>query len=214
MMPVSPILLVLLLVFIQFGFLARPLQRLGLSERAGMLMVAAMLVGSLVEITVTPRLTINLGTGVLPLLLGGYLLIGVQRWWEPVVALGGAVTGAGSLALLSLYFPTGEPTELNLFFLDAQYFYALIAGVMGYLVGHTRRASFAGAVAGALAGDLYHFFNYIPGPLNQDLVFRLSGGGFHGTALVAGIIALTLADMLSAVPAERGRVAPDHLSQS
>lgn len=214
MMPVSPILLAILLVLIQFGLLARPLQRIGLTERGALMAVAAMLAGSLVEISVTPRLTINLGTGVLPLVLAAYLLIGVKRWWEPVVALGGAVTGAGSLALLSLYFPTGEPTELNLFFLDAQYFYALIAGVMGYLVGHTRRASFAGAVVGALAGDLYHFLTYVPGPTNQDLVFRLSGGGFHGTALVAGVIALTLADLLSAVPAERRQVAPDHLSQS
>lgn len=213
MMPVGPILLMLLAILIHFGFLARPLERIGLSARGGLLLTLAMLGGSLVEIGLARGLTINLGTGLIPLGLALFLLLGSRRWWEPVVAFGAGFTAAGAIALLSRWLPAGQPTELNLFFLDAQYFYALVAGSVGYLVGHTRGASFAGAVLGVLAGDLFHYLQYVKSGEMGDLVIRMSGGGFHGTALVAGVLALFLSDLLTSPPTERGEAAVDHLSQ-
>ncbi|MFZ5828073.1 MAG: hypothetical protein ACOY94_27530 [Bacillota bacterium] len=213
MMPVGPILLMLLAVLIHSGFLSRSLTRIGLTDRAGFLLTLAMLGGSLVEVSLIRGLTMNLGTGLLPLGLALYLLQGSRRWWEPLVALGAGFTAAGAIALLSRWLPAAQPTELNLFFLDAQYFYALVAGSIGYLVGHTRGASFAGAVVGVLGGDLFHYQHIIGSGEMADLVIRMSGGGFHGTALVAGVLALFLSDLLTAPPAERGEAAVDHLPQ-
>lgn len=213
MMPIGPILLCLLAVLISFGFLSAPLSRLGLSDRAGLRLALAMLGGSLIEVNVVPGLTINLGTGLLPLGLACYLLLGSRHWWEPVVAFGGGFTAAGAIALLSKWLPPGQPTELNLFFLDAQYFYAVVAGALGYVVGHTRAAAFAGAILGVLGGDLFHYLQLVRSGEVADLVIRMSGGGFHGTALVAGVLAVLLSDLLTSPPAERGEVAVDHLSQ-
>ncbi len=194
-MPVSPILLLVLLVLAASGFLTGPLRRLGLTPRWGLALLGAMLAGSLVELHLTPRLTLNFGTGLLPLCLALYQVRAMRRWWEPGLAVGGALTGAASLAALSLYFPPGQPTELNLFYLDAQYLYATVAGTLGCLIGHTRPAAFAAAVLGSLLADLYHYFRYVAAS-QPDVVFRLAGGGFHGTALVAGVLALTLAELL------------------
>lgn len=213
MMPIGPILILILLVLILAGLLTRPLERLGLSDRSGALLAVAMLGGSLLEVPLLPGLSINVGSGVMPLLLSLYLLLGSRRWWEPVVAVGAGFSAASALALMSRWLPAGQPTELNLFFLDAQYFYALVAGSIGYLVGHTRGASFAGAVLGVLAGDLFHYLEYVRTSQIADLVIRMSGGGFHGTALVAGVLAVALSDLLTAPPAERGEAAVDHLSQ-
>lgn len=210
MMPVSPILLLLSVVLIQFGWLPGLLKRVGLTQRQALVLVLSMLLASLVEITITPRLTINLGTGVLPLLISLSLLTKVQRWWEPLVALLGAVAAGGALGLLSRWLPSGQPTELNLFYLDAQYFYALVAGSVSYLIGHTRAAAFGAGVLGVLLGDLYHYRLFLQAV--PEGVFRLSGGGFHGTALVAGLLALVLADLLAITPTEPGRVGVDHLS--
>ncbi|MFZ5813678.1 MAG: hypothetical protein ACOY93_00060 [Bacillota bacterium] len=204
MMPIGPILLLLLAVMIHFGLLTGPLGRLGLSERTALGATLLMLLGSPAELPLTPGLSINLGMGVAPLLLALVLLVSGRRWWEPVVALGAGFTAAGAIALLSLWLPAGQPTELNLFYLDAQYFYALVAGCAGYLVGHTRRAAFAGAVLGVLAGDLYHYVDYVRSGEIADLVIRVSGGGFHGTAVVAGVLALLLSDLLTAPPAGEG----------
>lgn len=206
-MPVSPILLLVLVVLAASGFLAGPLRRLGLTPRWGPALLGAMLVGSLVELHLTPRLTLNLGTGLLPVGLALYQLRAMRRWWEPVLAAGGALTAAASLALISLYFPPGQPTELNLFYLDAQYLYATVAGTLGYLIGHTRPAAFAAAVLGSLVADLYHYYRYVA-ESQPDVVFRLAGGGFHGTALVAGVLALTLAELLQR-PGDRRPASPD-----
>jgi len=206
-MPVSPILLLVLIVLASSGFLAGPLRRLSLSERQGIALLGALLLGSLVELPLTPRLTLNLGTGLLPLCFALYLARQMRRWWEPLAAVGGAATGAAALALISLYFPPGQPTELNLYYLDAQYLYAVVAGTLGYAIGHTRPAAFAAAVLGSLGADLYHYLRYVAAD-QPDLVFRMSGGGFHGTALVAGILALTLVELMQGPAADRP-VSPD-----
>lgn len=212
MMPISPILLLILATLVAFGFLARPIGRLGLGERTALILLMGMLMGSLVELPLRPGVTLNLGTVVLPLLLALYLLLTCRAWWEPLGAIAGGLAAAASLGLLSQWLPPG-PTELNLFFLDAQYFYALVAGVIAYLIAHTRPAAFSGAVIGVLGSDLYHYGTLLQSGRLGDLTLRVGGGGFHGTALVAGVLALTLADILTAAPVERGEPAVDHLPQ-
>ncbi len=213
MMPVGPILILLLLVMAATGFLTGPLRRIGLSGRAALLLLAAMLLGSALELRLAPRLTLNVGSGLLPALLSLYLLRTMRRWWEPLAAVGGAAAAAASLALISLYFPPGLPTELNLFYLDAQYLYAAVAGTLGSVIGHTRPASFAAAVWGSLAADVYHYLHY-SGAGHGDIVHRMGGGGFHGTALVAGVLALTLSELLQVGAPERRAAAPPHLPTS
>ena len=200
-MPVGPILLALLTILTATGFLTGPLRRMGLSERGALAVLVAMMAGSPVEINLAPRMTLNAGTGLVPLLLTLYLLTRMRRWWEPVVAAGGAATGAACLALISLYFPPGRPTELNLFYLDAQYLYAAVAGTLGAVIGHTRPAAFAAAVWGSLGADLHHYLHYTTAG-HADLVHRMGGGGFHGTALVAGVLALALTELLQVGSAE------------
>lgn len=212
MMPLGPILLVVVMVLITSGFLTMPLQRLGLADRTALLLTLAMLSGSLVEIPILPGLSANLGAAVLPFLVACYLLIASPSRFEVAGGLVAAMAAAAALTLLSRWLPPGRPTELNLFFLDAQYFYAIVAGAVGYLVGHGRPAAYAGAVLGVLAADVGHYLRLVESGLHPDLVIRLSGGGFHGTAVVAGLLALTLSDLLTAPPVQRGESVADHLS--
>lgn len=192
MMPVGPILLAVLIVLALTGFFDRILPLLKLSPRAGFLTAVAMLLGSLAEIPLGRGLSINLGTGVIPLLLSLRLLLTADEWFEPVRAVGAALATAAAVYLLWGWFPPHEPTELNLFYLDAHYIAGLLAGAFGYLVGKSRRASFAAGVIGVLAGDWAHF-ELIMGGFGA---LRLGGGGFHGTPLIAGVIALALADLV------------------
>ncbi len=215
MMPVGPVLLLVLLILAASGFLTGSLGRLGLSDRSGLLLFGSMLAGLLVEIPLRQGLSINLGGGVLPLLLAAWLLATRRNWWEVLTGLAGGLIGTGAALLLSRWLPAGQPTELNLFFLDAQYFYALVAGTAGYLLGQSRRAAVAGAILAVLGGDLIHYLGYVESGQVADLTIRMGGGGFHATTVVAAALACMLTEwLIPEVAAERGEAGVDHLPQS
>ena len=115
---------------------------------------------------------------------------------------------------ISLYFPPGLPTELNLFYLDAQYLYAAVAGTLGSVIGHTRPAAVRRRRVGLAGGRPVPLPALHRSRARPDIVFRMGGGGFHGTALVAGVLALTLSRLLQVGAPERRAAAPPHLPTS
>jgi uncharacterized membrane protein len=195
-MPVGPILLSILVVLIAFGFLERVLDRMRLTDRQALLLAVAMLLGSLVDFDVAPGLRINLGGGILPLGLVAWLLITADEWFEPVRAVAAAVVTAGAVYLIGQWFPPGEPTELNFFFLDAQYLYGLVAGATGYLAGRSRRAAFCAGVLGVTLADLAHYVTSRLGGMQQEVITQIGGGGFWDTTVVAGVLAVLLAEFI------------------
>lgn len=192
MMPAGPILLLVVTVMTAFGLLDGPLARLGLSPRSAVLLTATMLVGSLVEVPLAPQLSINLGGGLIPLLTAALMLTTAPERDEPGRALAAALVAVAAVVFLERWFPPGQPTELNLFDLDAQYLYGLMAGVAGGLVSGSRRAAFAAGVIGVLLGGLVHHM----GAAEHAGITRLGGGGFHDTPVLAGVIAVMLTELL------------------
>lgn len=196
MLPVGPILVTILMILIHFGWVDGALSRFGLSARAAQMLLGLVLFGAFMEIPLARGLTINLGMGLLPLGYAIYLLAKADRWYEPVRALAAAGVTAGAVFLLGRMFPPGLPTELNLFHFDAQYLFGIAGGLTGFLAGQSRRSAFCAAVIGILMADLLHFAGLFPSPVAVPVLLRIGGGGFQGTAVVAGIIAVTLADWL------------------
>ncbi len=196
MMPAGPILLSILLVLIISGFLDGALHRLGLSVPTGVMLALAMLLGSAVEIPLARGLTINLGEALIPLGFAIYLLARADRWYEPARALLGAAASAAVVYMLGRWFPPGQPTELNLFYLDAQYLFGVCGGIMGYLAGRSRRCAWVAAVTGILLADLGHYSGLLPGGMPAEGIIRAGGGGFQGTAAVAGVLAVALAEWI------------------
>jgi uncharacterized membrane protein len=185
-MPIGPILLTILLVLIYFGFLERVLDRMRLTDRQALVMVAAMLVGSLFNVSLAPGLGINVGGGILPLVLVAYLLITADQWYEPVRAIAAGVVTAAAVFMIGRWFPPGEPTELNLFWLDAQYLYGLVAGLVGYFAGRSRRSAFCAGVLGVTIADVAHYVGMRLNGIHQTGVATvIGGGGFWDTTVVA-----------------------------
>ena len=195
-MPVGPILLTVLIVLIYFGLLQGVLDRMRLTTGQALLLALAMLLGSAVELDLGPGLSINLGGGVIPLGLVVWLLVTADEWFEPVRAVGAGLVTAGAVYLIGRFFPPGEPTELNLFFMDAQYLYGLVAGLVGYSAGRSRRSAFCAGVLGVILADLAHYAGYIMQGHQRDSVAMIGGGGFQDTAVVAGVLAVLLAELI------------------
>lgn len=196
MMPVGPILLVILLVLIAFGFGAEAVHRLGLAPAGALVLVGGMLLGSLVDVPIAAGLAMNLGGALIPLGVALFLLVTAEGWKEAVRSAGLAVAVGGAVYLAGRWFPPGTPTELNLFYLDAQYLYELVAAVVAGALARTPRAAFSAAALGVVGADFAYWAGVIGPSPDPAAIGHLGGTGFHGTALVAAVVAAALAHWL------------------
>jgi len=191
MLPAGPILLAIMIPLTATGFFDSVLQLLKLSPRAALILLVAMLLGGAFELPLGQGLSINIGSGIIPLMIAFRLLWTADEWFEPVRALLAAVMTGAAVFLLWTWFPPHHPTELNLFGFDAYYLAGLVGGSLGYIFGKSRRAAFCAGLLGVLLGDAAHY------AISMRLAgtFPLGGGGFQGTPIVAGLLALALASL-------------------
>lgn len=193
-MPLGSILLVIFAVLIYFGLAQRVLDRMQMTDRAALAWVAAMVLGGFINVTLFRRpveLIVNLGGGVVPLLWAGYLFTTADTAWEKTrAALATAVT-LGTVYALGKIMPS-EPTDL--FLLDPIYVYAVVAAVVAYVFGRSRRASFIAALLGVLGLDLVHLAEMsvlgVPGRA------WIGGGGAFDAIVLAGFLAVGIAEIV------------------
>ncbi len=203
--PLGTITLVVVSILIYFGVAHRVLDRLRLSDKAALGVIVAIIVGSFIDVPISSRITINLG-GIIPVILAIYLLAragtGVE-WLRAILA--GAVT-AVTLFLAGRVLGA-EPENM---FIDPLYVYPLVAGVVGYLAGRSRRGAFFAAVTGVLALDIgqYFWLTRVGGPGTV----HIGGAGAFDALVLAGILALLLAEVIGETleriqggPQEEGR---------
>lgn len=185
--PLGMLTLVVVSILIYFGVGHRVLDRLRLSDRAALAVIAAIIIGSFIDIPVSSRLTINLG-GVIPIILAIYVLAGAGKAYEWIRAIVAAGVTAAALFLVGRVLGA-EPEQM---FIDPIYIYPLVAGTAGYIAGRSRRGAFFAAVMGVFALDIGHFFWLMrtgtPGLVN------LGGGGAFDALVLSGILAVLLAE--------------------
>ncbi len=185
------VLLLVVAILIYFGLAQRALDRLRLSDRAALLFLASMIVGGfLPDIPLFAGVSINIGGGIVPLVLVFYLWSKAEKAEinRSIVAL--LITALVVYAATKL-MPL-EPTH-NLF-LDPLYIIAIIAGLVAYLTGRSRRGSF-------IAGSMAIILNDIAAQVENTLAgvgsaIAIGGAGVFDAVVLAGIIALGLAEFI------------------
>lgn len=193
-MPVGSIILVTVAVLIYLGLGQRVLDRMRMTDRAALGWIVAMVLGGFINITLLRRpteLIVNLGGGVVPLVWAGYLLATADSAWEKTRSL-----LAAAITLLTVYaigkLMPAEPTDM--FLMDPLYIYALVAAVVAYLFGRSRRAAFIAAIIGVVGLDLVHLITLmvrgIPGRT------WIGGAGAFDATVIAGFLAVGLAEVV------------------
>ncbi|TDA67044.1 MAG: DUF1614 domain-containing protein [Clostridia bacterium] len=211
--PVGLIALVVVSGLIYLGLAHRLLDRLYLSDRAALAVIAAMVIGSFIDVPVVAgpvRVSLNVGGALIPLGLAVYILVraGTAREWGRAL-LATAVTVA-VLTSLNLFVLSPDPWQTGRDFLDPLYVYPLVGGTVAYLAGRSRRAAFIAGTLGVLALDGVDYFRLtragIPG------VVAVGGAGLFDAVVVSGLLAVLLAEVVGEVrerlqggPAHRGR---------
>ncbi|NLF45389.1 MAG: DUF1614 domain-containing protein [Syntrophomonadaceae bacterium] len=190
--PFGLIALIVVSILIYFGVAHRVLDRMRLTDKGALAVIAAIIIGSFFDIPITARITVNLGALVV-IGLAIYVFARAGTAWEKVRALiAAAVTGM--VLFLAARFLGAEPENI---FIDPIYIYPLVAGVVGYLAGRSRRGAFFAAIIGVLSVDLAQFIWLIRSGLQGTVA--VGGGGAFDSLVVAGILAVLLAETIGEV---------------
>lgn len=184
------IILLAVALLIYFGFAHRALDRLRLNDRTALLFLIAMIVGGfLPAIPLGSNLSVNIGGGIIPLILVGYLWSKADKpeISRSIVAV--VITAAVVYAAMKI-MPL-EPTYN--YFLDPLYLIALIAGLVAYITSRSRRGSFIAGTLAIIINDLLAMVENISAGVTAPI--PIGGAGAFDAVVIAGFLALGIAEL-------------------
>lgn len=187
--PFGLIALLIVSVLIYFGVAHRVLDRLHLTDKAALGVIAAMIIGSFIDIPITGRITINLG-GVIAVILAFYVLFAAGTWMERTRAIIAAIV-TGLVLFLAARYLGAEPENI---FIDPIYIYPIVAGIVGYLAGRSRRGAFFAAVIGVLSLDVGQYIYLVRTGVRG--IVHIGGAGAFDSLVLAGLLAVLLAEFI------------------
>lgn len=191
--PIGMIILVILSIIIYFGLAQRVLDRMKLTDKGALAVIAAIIVGSFITIPLISgrtAISFNLGGALIPLIFALYLLFtaGTTKEWGRTV-FGTIIT---AILVVSAYRLLAHEPETMV--IDPLWVIPIIAGVTAYLLGRSRRGAFISAVLGVILADIVNYFWLIntqtPGRVN------IGGAGALDAVVLSGIIAVLLAEFV------------------
>lgn len=194
-MPTGTALLLVTAALIYFGIGQRVLDRMRLTDSQALVFIALMIGGSFITLplrTGRTSVSLNLGGGLIPLILVVYLLVKADTAREKWRAIVASFVTAGVIFGIS-QFTDFDPSSPRLF-IDPLWLFSLVAGIVGYLAGRSRRASFIAGVFGLFVVDVIHFIQALVGNIPTRVI--LGGAGVFDAMVVAGLIAVSLAEFV------------------
>lgn len=187
--PFGLVALLIVSVLIYFGVAHRVLDRLHLTDRSALAVIAAMIIGSFIDVPITGRITINLG-GIIAVVLAFYVLFAAGTWMERTRAIvAAAITGL--VLFLAARYLGAEPENI---FIDPIYIYPIVAGIVGYLAGRSRRGAFFAAVIGVLSLDVGQYIYLIRTGVRGTV--HVGGAGAFDSLVLSGMLAVLLAEFI------------------
>jgi uncharacterized membrane protein len=151
-----------------------------------------MVVGSFIDIPIwrNPVITLNVGGAIIPLVLSIYVLSkagSAKEWMHSII---GIVVTTGVLYGVSRLYKFDTKTG----WIEPQYLWAIIAALIAYVIGRSRRLAFIVATLGLLFMDVVRIIQV--NALRMNTPTRVGGAGAFDTIIVAGILAVLLAEII------------------
>lgn len=189
-MSAGMLLLMIAAVLVLCGLLQRVLDRMYLSDRAALLVIGAMLLGTFLPNLNLGVVSVNIGGALIPLGVCTWLFIradeSLERWR---VLLGSMLTGAAVYGLTRLL-----PAEAEQLPVEPMLLYGAAGGLIAWLLGRSRRGAFICGVTGVILADVASaVINWLSG-IRQVLV--LGGAGIADAVVISGILAVMLCELV------------------
>lgn len=193
-MPLGLILLFVAAGLVYFGLAHRVLDRMRLTDTQALIFLGLMVAGSFVDLPLMGgevAVSVNVGGALVPLALVVYLLVRADSAWERIRALLAAAAVAAAIRIISR-LTIFEPPQSDV--IDPIWLFSIIAGVVGYLAGRSRRAAFIAGTLGILFADILHVIQVSIASTRSDVA--LGGAGVFDAVVLAGLIAVLLAEVV------------------
>ena len=176
-------------VLVLLGVGQRVLDKMRLSDRAALILIGLMFLGGLLPDIDLGMVRLNIGGALIPLGICVYLLITADENAERLRGFIGAVITSAAVWLLGRVMPA-EPENIVL---DPVYVCGIAGGIVGWLLGRSRRGAFICGVLGVLLADTVNAITLRLSGIEQKLV--LGGAGIFDTAVISGILAVLLCEL-------------------
>lgn len=195
-LPIGSIILFVLSLLIYFGIGHRVLDRMRLTDKGALVILGALIIGSFFDIPLQRGridLRINVGGALVPIGVAIYLLARAGTNKERFRAIIGALLTGGVIYYLGSVLMGQNFNEFS-FFLDPLFITPIVAGLIAYLIGRSRRAAFVAATIGVLALDVIHYFVLQANDIRGTV--HIGGAGVFDSIVLSGIIAVALAEII------------------
>lgn len=181
-------------VLVVFGIGQRVLDRMGLSDKAALLLIAAMFVGGIIpDIAITEQISFNIGGALIPLGLCVWLFFHADTARERWRTLAAVVLTAAAVYFLRMWMPD-EPEAI---FIDPNYICGIVAAIVAYAIGRSRRGAFVAAVMGTLLADVANAV--VLAARGTAYQLRLGGAGLFDVTVLSGLLAVALSEIVGEI---------------
>lgn len=191
-MSVSLVIITILILAVMFGAGQRILDQMRLNDKQALLILVLICIGIIIPpIYITKNFCFSIGGFLIPFGICVYLLISCGWSRDLLRAIVGTILVAGFCLLAEWVLPA-DPEEM---IVDPMFIYGIIAGIVAYTLGRSRRNAFISACLGiSLAMVVQFIINQSSGL--SSTVLGLGVGGAFGTLIVSIIISVALAEFL------------------
>lgn len=191
-MSVSLWILSALIILIMFGAGQRILDQMRLNDKQAIIVLLAMVVGIIIPpIYVTKYFCFSIGGFLIPFIICLYMLFSAGWSRDLVRAIIGTILVAGIIYGLEWLMPS---TSVEDIVIEPMYVYGIVAGIVAYALGRSRRNAFICSVFGVSLAMLVQFI--INMALKTPTVLGLGVGGAFGTIIISTTISVALCEFL------------------
>lgn len=193
-LPYGALILLAVSALVVFGVTERALDRMRMTDRTALVILAALIAGMfLPAIRLTPTIAVDLGGAVVPAAVAVYLIATAGTNRERLRAVA-AVIITGAIVFASERLIPGEPGRRGLpFDIDPVWFPGIVAAVVGYIAGRSRRSAFIAGIMGVVLADIATGIgNALAGRTGSVVV--IGGAGAVDSVIIGGVLAVVLAE--------------------
>ena len=190
-MSVSLIVISILILLIMFGAGQKILDNMRLSDKEALIVLIAICIGLLIPpIWIGPYFCFSIGGFLIPFAIVVYLIFSCGWSRDLVRIVFGTLIIGGLIYGLQWILPA-DPENVVI---DNMYIYGIVAGVIAYIMGRSRRNAFVSCLLGLVLADLVQWiYNLVAG---TPSILGLGVGGAFSSYIVAIIISVALCEFL------------------